>query len=169
MPILDGLPDGWAAPSSPTSAHAKKVTLAALSERGEHPVSKRLAAYDRLEGNYAGASFAELQPTAENDISVADLHAASLLSIEIGPRTTRRLLNDGNTRNDVSISTGQACPACGVFSALVHQRWLQRITDLPYGEPLSVCGTSGAGRVTSRRVRGGRSVSTTGRSGRGSG
>jgi transposase len=32
----------------------------------------------------------------------------------------------------------QACPACGVFAGRVHARWAQRITDLPFGEPLSV-------------------------------
>ena len=32
----------------------------------------------------------------------------------------------------------QACPDCGVFSARVHSRTVQRVKDLPYGRPLVV-------------------------------
>jgi transposase len=36
------------------------------------------------------------------------------------------------------VAEEQACPSCGVFSAQVHSRWVQRIKDLPYGRPLQV-------------------------------
>jgi hypothetical protein len=96
----DELPDGWARPDESSLAHAREMARAALRDGGEHPVSERLAAYYKLDGNYAGASFAELQPTEPTDITSADLHAAALLSIEVGSRTTRRLLNDGGYRMD---------------------------------------------------------------------
>jgi len=40
-------------------------------------------------------------PNDPNDLTATDLHAVSLLSVTIGPRATRRLLEDGPERTEV--------------------------------------------------------------------
>ena len=42
--------------------NAVQVSILALSEDGKYPASARLAAYYRPDGNYAGESFAEMDP-----------------------------------------------------------------------------------------------------------
>ena len=47
---------------------------------------------------------------------------------------------DGGYREALveGVTGEQACPDCGVFSARVHSRTVQRVKDLPYGRPLVV-------------------------------
>ena len=71
-------------------ARARAATLDALT--GD--VASRLAAYYNEEGNYAGASFLAIEPNAPTVISAADLFAVTLLNVDIGARTARRLLTD---------------------------------------------------------------------------
>jgi hypothetical protein len=74
---------------------AAQVSLLALSEDDKYPASARLAAYYCPEGNYAGVSFAEMDPADANDIGTSDLHALTMLNVRVGPRATRRLLTGG--------------------------------------------------------------------------
>ena len=75
--------------------NAVQVSLLALSEDGKYPASARLAAYYRPDGNYAGASFAEMDPGDADDVGTSDLHALTMLNVRVGPRATRRLLPGG--------------------------------------------------------------------------
>jgi transposase len=60
-----------------------------------------------------------------------DLDGFRVVSVVESAGTGREVLVEG-------VSGEQACPACGVFSARVHSRWVQRIKDLPYGRSLDV-------------------------------
>lgn len=64
----------------------------ALSDEKKAGVIQRLVAYYAVGGNYAGASFATLAPVEPMMITATDLHATTLLSVDIGPGATRRLL-----------------------------------------------------------------------------
>jgi Family of unknown function (DUF6308) len=75
--------------------NAVQVSLRALSEDDRYPASGRLAAYYCPDGNYAGVSFAEMGPADADDIGASDLHALTMLSVTVGPRSTRRLLPGG--------------------------------------------------------------------------
>ena len=89
--------------------------------------------------------------------------ATSLLFDLDGFRVVSVVEVDGGYREALveGVTGEQACPDCGVFSARVHSRTVQRVKDLPYGRPLVVRWHSGGGRVLSRRAGGGRSASTT--------
>lgn len=95
------VPEGWAAPSPEVLDYATDVALRALSDRGEHPVHQRLSAYYKVRGNYAGASFADMQPIDTGDITATDLFAVTLLSVDVKPGAARRLLDDGPHRQDI--------------------------------------------------------------------
>jgi transposase len=61
-----------------------------------------------------------------------DLDGFRVVSIVASVDGAREVMVEG-------IAGEQACPRCGVFSARVHQRWVQTIKDLPYGpRPLVV-------------------------------
>ena len=60
-----------------------------------------------------------------------DLDGFRVVSVVESAGTGREVLVEG-------VSGEQACPACGVFSARVHSRWVQGIKDLPYGRSLDV-------------------------------
>lgn len=101
--VPDGaeLPIDWPAVPADVHQQAKTRALAALAFDGLRGVQHRLAAFYDVEGNYAGASFAYLEPNELPDITATDLHATSLLSVDIGPQATRRLLTPGATRQEV--------------------------------------------------------------------
>ena len=111
------VPEGWPEPAPDLLNHATEVALHALSDGGERPAVDRLTAYYRLEGNYAGVSFAELQPTQPGDITATDLFATSLLSVDIGPRATRRLLDDGPHRQDALNNLARIDPSMDLSEA----------------------------------------------------
>ena len=80
--------------------------MTALADTGDLPVSGRLASYYELRGNYAGSSFTHLQDlhpssTDPTRMTVADLHAVSLLSVRVPPAATRALIDniDGHANN----------------------------------------------------------------------
>jgi hypothetical protein len=77
---------------------AKHRALQALKQTGINPAPKRLTWFYDTNGNYAGASFAELRPIDPWDLTATDLHATMLLSVRIGPRATRRIVGEGATR-----------------------------------------------------------------------
>lgn len=87
---------------------AKKQTLLALSEDSPYSVASRLIDYYDVTGNYVGASFAELEPNDPGQVTATDLHAASLMNVEFGPRSSRRLLF-GPTAENIS-TTFRAVP-----------------------------------------------------------
>ncbi|WP_407343340.1 DUF6308 family protein [Pengzhenrongella phosphoraccumulans] len=97
----DSKPDDWKDVPAGVFEHAKRQTMAALNTGGPRPVGPRLAYYYDRDRNYAGASFASMYPNDPNDLTATDLHAVSLLSVTVGPRATRRLLNDGPERNEI--------------------------------------------------------------------
>lgn len=97
----DQKPDDWTDVPPGVLEHAKARTMAALDASGPRPVGPRLASYYDRDGNYAGGSFTSLFPNDPNDLTATDLHAVSLLSVTVGPRATRRLLDDGPARTEV--------------------------------------------------------------------
>jgi Family of unknown function (DUF6308) len=93
------IPEGWKPLQSGLLADAKEKALEALQGDGLHPVQDRLACFYDTEGGYAGASFAQLQPVDPMDITASDILATTLLSVRIRARATRRILQDGATRD----------------------------------------------------------------------
>jgi Family of unknown function (DUF6308) len=93
------IPEGWKPLQSGLLADAKEKALEALRGGGLHPVQDRLACFYDTEGGYAGASFAQLQPVDPMDITASDILATTLLSVRIRARATRRILQDGATRD----------------------------------------------------------------------
>ena len=94
-------PADWPAVLPEVYEHAKRRALETLATEGERRVQDRLAVFYDSESNYAGSSFAELAPNEWWDITPADLHATTLLSVDIGPAATRRLIAPGATRQGV--------------------------------------------------------------------
>ena len=96
LEVWQQTPDGWPAAGPALIEEATKKSLKALSNDTERPATDRLARYYDRNRNFVGATFVELAPNAPNDITAADLHAVSLMKVEIGPGATRRLL-EGST------------------------------------------------------------------------
>jgi hypothetical protein len=92
------VPEEWEPPPGGLLAHAKAKALEAMRGDGLHPAQERLARFYDTDRDYAGATFALLQPVDSRDISASDLLAATLLSVPIGPLATRRILQDGIIR-----------------------------------------------------------------------
>ena len=90
------IPDGWQPPPPDLAADAKQKAMEALRSDGPHAAQHRLARFYDTNGDYAGASFAQLGPI---DITPADLLATTLLSVRIRPGAARRMLDRGDTRN----------------------------------------------------------------------
>lgn len=103
MTVIDSssAPESWVRPSTDQVDRAADFTVRALSGDGEWPVHGRLEAYYRRSGNYAGASFVSIAPNPARDITAADLHAVTLLAVDVDPRSTRRLLDPGSHRDSV--------------------------------------------------------------------
>ncbi|EWT07992.1 hypothetical protein N864_11670 [Intrasporangium chromatireducens Q5-1] len=102
------VPKEWPVVDVDVVDQARSQALTALSSHGtKKPVEERLAAFYDVSGNYAGASFASLPANDTQDVTAADLHAVSLLSVDIGPAATRRLLDSGHHRNAVLESLAQ--------------------------------------------------------------
>lgn len=93
------IPDHWA--PLPDDALRRAIAQAgeALELAGADPVGRRLANYYDRAGNFAGATFAELPPVDPTDITATDLHAVSLLSVNVGPGASRRFLEPGPARS----------------------------------------------------------------------
>ncbi|WP_130014793.1 DUF6308 family protein [Serinicoccus sediminis] len=92
-------PEHWA--PVPVDALRRAIAQAgeALDVVGEDPVGRRLASYYDRADNFAGATFADLPPLEPLDITATDLHAVSLLSVNVGPGATRRFLEPGPARS----------------------------------------------------------------------
>lgn len=95
------VPVDWPVATPALVEHARAATLTALGQGGSRPAAQRLADYYDPLGNYAGATFAELEPRLPIEITATDLHATTLLSVEIGPGASRRLLHSTASRGEV--------------------------------------------------------------------
>jgi len=71
------IPDDWQ-PPPPDLAAAKQKAMEALRTDGPYAAQHRLARFYDTDGDYAGASFAQLGPTDPIDITPADLLATRL-------------------------------------------------------------------------------------------
>lgn len=90
------IPDGWPAADPALIDQAKQKAREALTAVTTRSPIARLAAYYDRTGNYAGASFVDLHPNDPNDITAIDLHALTLMKVEVLGGGTRRLL-EGST------------------------------------------------------------------------
>jgi hypothetical protein len=90
----DHLPPAWPVVDRALFATAKDTALRALA-------TAPLAHYYDIRGGYAGATFAAVAPNAPYDVTGADLHALSMLSVRVGPAATRRVLDYGEPRQQL--------------------------------------------------------------------
>ena len=60
-----------------------------------------MADYYRVDGNYAGTTFCEVEPNDPFTLNEADLWAVTTLSVKVPPREGRRLLDPGRLRTTV--------------------------------------------------------------------
>jgi len=105
------LPDGWKTPTSAEIEGAKRLALAAFK-------NARLDRYYDVNTDYAGATFATLGENPTDDIVASDLHAVTMLSVSVGPRATRRLLEPGPHRQ--AVRDALANPALGADTVLAN-------------------------------------------------
>jgi hypothetical protein len=97
------LPAGWTAVGPSTLDLATRQAWEALSptpHRGRS-VAARMSDYYRIEGNYAGATFCEVEPNDPFTVTATDLWAVTTLSVKVPPREGRRLLEPGRLRTTV--------------------------------------------------------------------
>jgi hypothetical protein len=86
---FSAVPSKWAT-ADDYSPIALRRTWAALN----HPdVVERLATYYKVAGDFAGATFLELDPVNPYAVNGADLAALTLLKVEASPAAVRRLLS----------------------------------------------------------------------------
>jgi Family of unknown function (DUF6308) len=109
----------WSSPRQPSASTDRlhrqepgRTTRWALSLL---PSLDRLAFYD-TDGDYAGASFAQLGPIDPMDITPTDLLATTLLSVRIRPGAMRRMLDGGSTR-DTLLRKLRDLPDCDLANA----------------------------------------------------
>src|SRR4051812_10490874 len=91
--MFSELPDGWSRVGEDVFSHTRGRARAALKDQAR--AVRYLAAYYRREGNYAGATFAELSPNDAFCFSPSDLLAVTMLSVEIPQVAVRRILEPG--------------------------------------------------------------------------
>ena len=94
------LPADWARLDDAVLVRARDRTREALQD--EDLLVRRLSAYDRREGNYAGATFGELNPNHPYAFSASDLLAVTMLSVEIPQVAVRRIAEPGPTAASLS-------------------------------------------------------------------
>jgi Family of unknown function (DUF6308) len=90
--------------------------MEALRTDGPHAAQHRLARFYDTDGDFAGASFAELGPIDPIDITPANLLATTLLSVRIRPGAARRMLGIGSTR-DTLLRKLRDLPDCDLANA----------------------------------------------------
>jgi len=100
-------PDDWPELDPGVRERAIAQALEALSGESHSGPVRRLVAYYAVDGDYAGASFATLPPVEPQTITATDLHATSLLSVDVGPGATRRLLGSSPERDRAVAALGQ--------------------------------------------------------------
>lgn len=95
------VPAEWTELTDALRDQVKTRALEALTIQGPRAAQARLVEFYDVDGEYAGESFASLQPIEPDTITATDLHATQLLSVRIGAGVTRRLLDDGPSRTEV--------------------------------------------------------------------
>ena len=98
--MFQQMPDGWPGVEPATLRVALERAEKALDDDGL--VVRRLAAYYRRDGDYAGATFLSLNPNDPGSISPSDLLAVTTLSVDIPPRAVRHLVEPGADANHVN-------------------------------------------------------------------
>jgi len=88
--MFSEMPDGWPAADPSTIDAALAHVHDALDD--EATLIRRLSAYYRTDGDYAGATFLDLNPNDPASVSPSDLLAVTTLSVDIPPRAVRRLI-----------------------------------------------------------------------------
>lgn len=106
-PPRDDAPESWPELDPGVRDRAIAQALEALTGESHAGSVRRLVAYYAVEGNYAGASFATLAPVEPRTITATDLHATSLLSVDVGSGATRRLLGSSPERDRALTVLGQ--------------------------------------------------------------
>lgn len=92
-------PDALWRPDEPTTARAASI---AKDIAFHHSQAERdLVAYYTTDGNYAGATFANLGPKDPMRITPTDLLAVTALSVRIPPLAVRRLTSEGESAAEV--------------------------------------------------------------------
>jgi hypothetical protein len=71
------VPDGWRLPPPDPLVDAKHKVMEAMRTDGPQPAQDRLARFYDTDGDYAGASFAQLGPIDPMDITPTDLLATT--------------------------------------------------------------------------------------------
>jgi Family of unknown function (DUF6308) len=110
------IPDGWQLPPPCLLADTKHRVLEAMRTEGPHAAQHRLVRFYDTDGDYAGASFAQLGPIDRLDITPTDVLATTLLSVRIGPGATRRLLSGGSIRDNL-LEKLRNIPDCDLLMA----------------------------------------------------
>ncbi len=87
---------GWALANEAQLAKAIGAVREALWDDG---APKNLTKYFLRDGNYAGATFLDLDPVSPWDMTTGDLLAVTLLSVQAPPYSVRRLLQPSPDRN----------------------------------------------------------------------
>lgn len=64
------IPDSWQSAPTDLMAAAKQKAMEALRIDGAHAAQHRRARFYDADGDYAGASFAQLEPIDTNDINL---------------------------------------------------------------------------------------------------
>jgi hypothetical protein len=90
------IPEGWAVADEATVHRSLEAVDAAVKDRA---VVDHLVAYYSRDGNFAGASFLDLDPVSPWDLNSSDLLALTLLSVQAPPYSVRRLLEPSPDRN----------------------------------------------------------------------
>jgi hypothetical protein len=120
---LSGLPEPWNCPSEEVVDRALRRTLLALRDDGPRPLLDRMRSYYRVDGNFAGADFLEMEPTDHDAVTPSDLLATSLLSVRISAYAARQFWNRDVDRQE--------------FARLLDERVLPYPADLTSVGPLT--------------------------------
>lgn len=84
--------------SSDTIDFAKRQSLLVLKDDS---TPERVRRYYDAKTNYAGFTFAGLEPNASDEITATDLLAVTTLSVDIPVLAVRRILEDEATQNEL--------------------------------------------------------------------
>lgn len=110
--MLRLVPSGWPDVPDGLLDDARRTALDAL----------RAVCFERyydVAGSYAGATFASIDPNDPMDVTAADLHALTMLSVQVGPAATRRVLDEGPLRDGLLAALSAASPTTDLVDATV--------------------------------------------------
>lgn len=93
------LPDGWPTVTEEVLRHATMRATAAFADEAQ--VVHRFRRYYDPNGNYAGATFLDLNPNPPASIEPSDLLAVATLSVTVHPLAIRRLTGHGPEGNEI--------------------------------------------------------------------